>query len=473
MSWTNILTWTGAVAGGLTGVYLAGRKVYDDWTLRALQRRTFDTQQEAARAKIEVFRQREAAKTIQHIKADDNRRLGLVLYPNGTIVLPDTGAVLGPGGVQVPPMPSVERWDWQERVLGALPNRAGGGTVPETISELSPAALPQLPRQVSIQDALGMSTPSLDRLVLGVTLNEQGRVVPITRSLCQLMHLLAIGITGSGKSTWLLSFLAQIEMCKEEVEVILIDVHGSAFNLASDWSRLRYPIARNNDEAKLVLHEVFVEAERRSLLYQQVPMAEDLASYNRYAGEADLEQLVPWLIVIDEGTLMLADSSIAGSVASAVQGTRQYGLYVFMTGQTGNAKVIQSPIRSNFPTRVCYATERPSMQAALGAVPDGELEDIPGRGWARLKGRLDPYMIQAPYIRREQFYKLIEHEGPRNQMPEAPEDGREWTRAYLQETWNNLPSKTKSAMCRALGKATGGQDWGEVDEAGKWAGLWE
>ncbi len=176
-----------------------------------------------------------------------------------------------------------------------------------------------------------------------------------------------------------------------------------------------------------------------------------------------METLDPWLIVIDEGTLMLADSSIAGFVASAVQGTRQYGLYVFMTGQTGNTKVIRSPIRSNFPTRVCYATEKPSMIAALGAVPEGTLADIPGRGWARLKGRLEPYMMQAPYIRRDQFYKMIERNGPKNGMPEALEEGREWTRDYLRETWASLPEQTKSAMCRALGKATGGQGWGEVD----------
>jgi hypothetical protein len=381
----------------------------------------------------------------------------------------------------VPPKPRIERLDWMERLLGA-PRVASRPEVEALDQPELP--IPQLPRQISIQDALGMQMPTLDSLLLGVTLNEAGEIVPIRRALYQLMHLLAIGITGSGKSTWLLSFLSQIAMCPENIEVLLIDVHGSAFNLASKWSKLRYPIARNNGEAKRVLNEVFLETERRAELFQQAPLAEDLASYNREAPKLGLETLDPWLIVIDEGTLMLTNSAISGYVGNAVQGTRQYGLYVFMTGQTGNAKVVNSEIRSNFPTRVCMATERPSMQAALGTIPEGELEDVPGRGWARLKGSsVKAQKFQSPYIRREQFYKMIEHEGPRFQMPEAPPEGQlAWSDDHLRQTYDRLPTKTKTAMVKALwveqGKdpskaPNGGHFWGQVDQAGKRAGLWE
>jgi len=450
----------------VAAAYVAGRYVYDDVSVRVMQKRTFQ-------AKLDAFKQVSAVKALRHIPSDANGRLGLMVRPDGTILNYDTHARFDDEWRVAYIDPVKEQLDHLTRLMLAQGPRGGApDAMPELLADPN---VPRLPTQISIYDALGMSTPSLDSLVLGVTLSEDGRVVPVTRSLYQLMHLLAIGITGSGKSTWLLSFLSQIAMCKEEIEVVLVDVHGAAFNLASKWSKLRYPIARNNDQAKLVLEEVFLESERRAELFQErAPLAEDLASYNALVEEP----LCPWLVVIDEGTLMLSDSSIAGYVSNAVQGTRQYGLYVFMTGQTGNATVIKSPIRSNFPTRVCYTTEKASMAAALGDTPPGDLEEIPGRGWARLKGHKTPIMMQAPYIRRKDFYNLIEHEGPMNQMPESKEEegvGKvsEWADDFLIDTYNHLSDKNnKSEMCRKLNIPTGGASWVKLNERmirlGKW-----
>lgn len=270
-----------------------------------------------------------------------------------------------------------------------------------------------LPNSVSLEEAIQGQRISLDNLVIGVTI-EDGEIVPVTRSLHDLLHLLAIGITGAGKSTWVLSFLAEIEMCRQPVDVCLIDVHGSAFNVLSDWGKLKYPVARTNDEARAIFEAVKVESERRMELYEQVPLADDLPSYNQYAGG---EPLVPWLIVVDEGTLMLADRSISQFLAAAVQGTRQYGIYVFLSGQTANASVIKTPIRDNCPTRICFNNEINSIRVTLGGNPPGDLEEIPGRGWARLKGKNTPIKIQAPIIRRGDLYNRICRTGPREPFP--------------------------------------------------------
>ena len=233
-------------------------------------------------------------------------------------------------------------------------------------------------------------------------------------------------------------------------EIILIDVHGAAFNVCQEWSSLRYPVARNNQQAKLVLQQVIEESERRGELFREVPLAKDLATYNDNV-EPD-RKLVPWVTVIDEGTLMLSDSSISHYVAQCVQGTRQYGLFVFMTGQSGNASVVKSEIRGNFPTRVCYTTERAMMAAALGEAPPSPLPDIPGRAWARLLGRQEPYMIQSPYVRHDEFYRMLDHEGPRYSMPEASksDSAPEWTNEYLWRMWDGLPTRNQSELCKAL-----------------------
>jgi len=441
------------------------------WNKWRFERTKLDEQ---AQIVFERERIRNRQLAMQHIAPDENGRGGwlTVIESDGVqhIVNLDTRSVFNQWAVQrIDPM--VERLDRFERQLLLLARGSNGGN--GDLLEL-PEALPQLPRQISIEDVLGTSTPTLDALTIGVALDETGNQVPVTRSLYELMHLLAIGITGSGKSTWLLSFLAQIEMCQEPIDVFLIDVHGSAFNLCADWSKLKYPIARTNAEAKTVLEAVRVESERRSALYEAIPLAEDLASYNAYADEP----LDPWLIVIDEGTLMLADKAISDYVARGVQGTRQFGLYVFMTGQTGNTSVIDSPIRANFPTRICYTTEGPSMRAALGEKPPGELEEIPGRGWARLKGKRTPIKIQAPYIRRENFYRMIEHDGPQSEMPETLDDeAPPFTDQALLDAWAELPEQgrkqNKSELCKALGGQPAGAWFYKIDETARRLGIWE
>ncbi|NIV30513.1 MAG: DUF87 domain-containing protein, partial [Anaerolineae bacterium] len=201
------------------------------------------------RVKLSILAQRGAVKNLKHIPADANGRIGAVARPDGTILFVDAGRLLDEHWAIARSDPERERADALQRLV--LSMRGVAGSQAENLLEMpEQEMLPVLPTQISIQEVLGTQTPTLDSLVLGVTLGEDGQVIPIRKSLYQLMHLLAIGITGSGKSTWLLAFLAQIQMCSENVEVILIDVHGSAFNIASDWSKLRYPIARNNDEAK-------------------------------------------------------------------------------------------------------------------------------------------------------------------------------------------------------------------------------
>lgn len=345
---------------------------------------------------------------VKRLMPDENTRQGFV-YDGETFKSLDSGQAFTMMEQKYLD-PIMWKLDKMQQTLIALK----GTTFPQ---EQLPEWIPQpqevlLPNQITLEEAIQGQRITLDNLVIGVTI-ENGEIVPVTKSLHDLLHLLAIGITGAGKSTWVLSFLAEIEMCQQPIEVCLIDVHGSAFNVLSDWGKLKYPIARNNDQARAIFEEVRRETDRRMQLYEQVPLADSLPSYNQHAKE----KIVPWLIVVDEGTLMLADRTINHFLASAVQGTRQYGIYVFMSGQTANASVIRTPIRDNCPTRICFNNEENSIRVTLGGSPPGELEEVPGRGWARLKGKKTPIKIQAPIIRRSDLYQAINRSGPRQCFP--------------------------------------------------------
>ena len=338
----------------------------------------------------------------------------------------------------------------------------------ETVAELisGDMQVEVLPDYINLLDLTERYPVTLDNLIIGVTVNGQGKVVPIRDSIHNFMHLLNIGQTGAGKSCWALSFLAEIAMVKEAISVVCIDVHGSAFNILRDWNKLRFPVARDNKQAVALLEEVFAEADRRKALYEQVPLADSIVSYNQHT---DGEFLHPWLIVIDEGTIMLADKSISEYVAKCVQGTRAYGLYVFMLGQSGHSNVITTPIRDNFPTRIAFSNEPSSIRVVLGGNPPGDLEEIPGRGWARLKGHATAIKMQSPYIKRQDFHNLITGGGPQNDMPIEGEyvDFDELVKGAAGE----LEKISISAVCRKLGKATGGEPFYNVRNSLEKQGL--
>lgn len=418
--------------------------------------RWFESKQKALQASIQILR------------PDDNGFFGIVrdgkVYHNldsGEVFTQEVGRLLLP----------IERQLYEQRkMLAAM----SGISIkhPETIAQLPDTITKNLlPSRVKILDLVEDSTPTLDNLIVAVTLDETGEVIPIRKSINDLMHLLAIGITGAGKSTWVLSFLSEIAMCQERIDVMCIDVHGSAFNILSDWDKLRYPIARNNEDAKAILSEIRRESDKRAKMYESIPLAENLPTYNQYTTG---EKIDPWLVVIDEGTLMLADKSISDYVASCVQGTRQYGIYVFMTGQTANHSSIPTPIRDNFPTRLCFITEPRSMQVALGITPERELDDIPGRGWARLKGKRQLTEIQAPYISRPDFLDLITRSTPKFSMPviEGECVDLDFDEKVL-DAWDRLTKKNPSKLCYALGGKPVGAFWYKVKEAGTRLELFE
>jgi DNA segregation ATPase FtsK/SpoIIIE-like protein len=309
-----------------------------------------------------------------------------------------------------------------------------------------------LPDYVNLLDLTERNPPTLDSLIVGVGLDESGKRTVIRRSIHDLMHLMAISITGAGKSSWVLSFLAEIAMIQEPIDVVCIDVHGSAFNILKDWDKLKWPVARDNAQAATLLARVFDEADRRKGLYEQVPMADSIVTYNQHT---DSEKLIPWLVVIDEGTIMLADKDISEYVARAVQGTRQYGLYCFMTGQTAKANVVSTPIRDNFPTRIAFNNEPTSQRVVLGCTPPGQLKELPGRGWVRLKGKNTPVKMQAPYIKRRDFHNLIAGTGPQNDMP-AIEGEYIDLDSEVARVAGEVEKVTISSVCKELGYAAAG-----------------
>ena len=282
-----------------------------------------------------------------------------------------------------------------------------------SVGEVETMLSPALPRIVRAVDLFDTEAPSLLALPIGVTINDDGQEETVYRSLYQMMHTIVIGRTDAGKSTWLLSFLASVIMSGEPVEVVAIDVSGSAFNILSGWGKLRYPVARTVPEAIGLLGKIEEERKRRIELYEHEPMASDLRSYN----QASNEPLVPWIVLIDEGVLLLSQKGVGDIVRNLALGTRQYGIYAIITGHSANASVFDTVVRGSFVTRLGFTTEKGTLRTLFDEpVPD--LENVPGRMWARLDGEM--VKMQGPYISKPDFMRVLQTDRGKPKYSEIP-----------------------------------------------------
>ncbi len=319
--------------------------------------------------------------------------------------------------------PLLERLNQQHKLLLGLQGLAGNAvtqalaathTCPGGQCQGTPLASPPWPDVVRLTDLFIDKPPSIHDLVIGVRPTETGLDV-VSESLHDLMHTLAVGASGWGKSTWLRALLWQVARASEAIEIVAVDTSGSEFNVLRDWGKLTYPVARTTQDAVALLGAVSDEIGRRKVLFEQnAPIASKLTEYNAATGAG----LPPWLVVVDEGTNLLNQSGVGEPLRVAVQTARQYGVYVLLAGQSAKHNVIDTQVRDNFSSRLCFRTSPASSRVVLDDKAASELTHK-GRMVAQLVGQ-EQVELQGPFVGRQELMEALGGGGPAWPVPESP-----------------------------------------------------
>ena len=310
--------------------------------------------------------------------------------------------------------PLLERMNAIQKTALAIQASLGTAQRRQLVDEVTEVASQvQWPARVDLADLLSKRQATINDLIIGARPGQNGDGVDVVGiSIHDLMHVLAVGASGWGKSVWLRSLLYQVALAPEPVDVALVDVYGSEFNLARNWGRLRWPVARETSEAVAVLQQVAQEIAQRKRMYgENAPTAANLVDYNRATG-ADLP---PLLVVVDEGTALLNEAGIGEPLRQAVQTARQYGVYVLLAGQSANHQVIPTQVRDNFSTRLCFRTSPTSSRVVLGDRGATEIHNK-GRMLAQLSGQ-ELQELQGPFVTRQQLEQVLTGGGPAMPAP--------------------------------------------------------
>jgi DNA segregation ATPase FtsK/SpoIIIE-like protein len=271
-----------------------------------------------------------------------------------------------------------------------LPNNKGGERIGSPIP--APATPPLWPNKIDLLDLLPYG-PSLQNIVLGVTLDQSGQQQVIAAPLAKLVHIAVGGSSGWGKSVFLRALAYQLVAAPEPVELALIDLEATTFSPFATSSRLRCAIADTEPDALNILSHLSQELEYRKQLFKAYPTAEQLSDYNRLAAEP----LPLVALLVDEATALLSDKSVEEQIRTLALRARKYGIYAVLGGQDWKAASLDTAIRNQLSTRIQFkAQDGTQSRVLLGTSEAARIEQV-GRAYAVLPGR--PRLeLQAPHI---------------------------------------------------------------------------
>lgn len=272
----------------------------------------------------------------------------------------------------------------------------------------APAALPMLP-STSMPDMVDLfellSGPaSLHRLILGVTLDEQGQRRTVTGDLAEMYHIAIGGSSGWGKSGFLRQLVYQVMLAQERPALLLVDLERNALAPFANSPRLLRPLAGTEEAAYNLFSWLLQEMYRRLQLFEKAGV-DDWAGYNQIE---DTEQLRAIVCVVDEFNDLMEMDAIRPVVQRVARHCRKTGIRLILAAQEWTLKYIDAMTRRQLSTRLQFwATDSAQARTLVGKEGAALLRSgVKGRAAAVVPGQ-KTILLQSPYLSREVIVQAV------------------------------------------------------------------
>lgn len=240
--------------------------------------------------------------------------------------------------------------------------------------------------------SLGEPVPP-DTALLGV--EESGDPLLLRLPAPDVVHVLIVGTTGSGKSALARTLLAALVLTNapDRVRLVLIDPKRRGFSPLAELPHVDGGLIADTEQAARYLRLVVCEMERR-----------DQAQISR-----------PLLVIaIDElnDLLQTGGKLVESDLTRLAQRGRQAGIHLVACTQKPSAQLMGSTMKANFPVRLVGAVaSRDEARYATG-IADSGAEKLPGRGDFLLIAKGDALRFQAAWIDAEECRSLVAQRWP-------------------------------------------------------------
>lgn len=316
--------------------------------------------------------------------------------------------------------------------LGGLPVYLSNHSGIRYVILLSP--LPKLPRKVD----LPLDVPH-GKVAIGVRFTGQ----PVLLDWAQITHLAVLGNTGSGKSIFLQSLVAQA--IRDDMQLLLSDIDQTTFGMLENCTALAAPIASTPSAALRLVERAIAECDWRAKLFRDIPGSpQKLADYNAtgavVVGKEKFTPLPRMLVVLDEASSVLtalggAKGAMGQALATLGWRGRKFGIHFVFAAQEFT-KDITGPIRDQVGLALCFRVRSGQMAERMGCkgadrIPEGR----PGLAISDRYGPIQTYFVEQSVLGQRLLPALNELE--RNLFTRALAEGGRLPASAVQE-WGQV-----------------------------------
>ena len=223
----------------------------------------------------------------------------------------------------------------------------------------------------------------------------------------KLPHLLIGGTTGSGKSVFINSFIANLiyNYSSEEIKLFLIDPKRTELKQFENISHLYFNIINDIQDVNLLLNFLIDTMRERYILLEQ-NNCKNIQEYNK---KHKNKKMKFYICIIDElADLMLQDKkNIEVKLCKIAQLSRACGIHLIIATQRPSTDIITGLIKSNFPSRLCFKVASVYDSRTILDIKGGE--QLQGNGEAILKtaNNTDMIKLQTPFVSTEELTKIL------------------------------------------------------------------
>jgi S-DNA-T family DNA segregation ATPase FtsK/SpoIIIE len=224
--------------------------------------------------------------------------------------------------------------------------------------------------------------------ILGV--EESGQPLLLRLPAANVVHVLVVGTTGSGKSALARTMLASLALRNgpEAVQMVLIDPKGRAFSAISQWPHVRQHALGDSTAAVVELTRVVDEMERRDRQNISKPLL---------------------VVAVDElaDLLQTGGKTAEAALTRLAQRGREAGIHLLCCTQKPSANLIGSAIKANFPVRLVGSVASRDEARYASGISDSGAETLEGKGDFLLITRGEATRFQAAWISEAELQGLV------------------------------------------------------------------
>ncbi len=277
-----------------------------------------------------------------------------------------------------------------------------------TEDEAAVAESARLPRAVKLD--LGARRNLRDRLMVPLGMSAQGETwKPLADMRRGVGHALIVGVTGSGKTSWLHAALAALlaENSPRLLNVALSDPKRGELMLWKDaphlWRGDAY--ACEPKDIRQLLGDIVDEMNHRGDL-RAGRACQTITTYNEMVEPA--ERLPYLLVVVDEFLDLSDDRSVIASVNALARRARSEGIFLWLASHSATAlNGLPGPTKANLSTRIVFRLDMAQSGRALGCSGAHEIpRSIPGRMLVRVDGA--PQLMQGFFLTNAEIVAIAQ-----------------------------------------------------------------